>query len=918
MSKIEDYNNKVEYEGFPYLTYIHSHIQKQLNARQIPTHRINVKTAWIKATSGVRILGSNAFKILSSVEQDENDHTKFTFNDLYKTEDEYRPIPGITSINVDYMSKYGGVRKASIFWKANSRSQLERLSPYFLNPGRSVLLEWGWENDLYFYNIKNLELLTQTKESWKIFYDRSLESNGNYDGMLGIIVNNDVSLRQDGGYDIVTEVFSGGSLMYGVNLINQMNIKGANPNDDKLYKETIRSYIENGQLDVDVKNAILGNSSLRYDSYCVTDGGKTFYSWGFIEDKIVSQNLGVEYKDKATKLFKLDSRDKANFLKDKEIQQQGTGITLLDEQVVLPSAKISNHSELRTTNLEVCIIPNNNKYSDILSFEGINEETKETDPSVGYIRHILVNEERVKETFLNNDTLSDALLSLLNQINSACINFWDFSLKMSEPTQEMRVIDANYVTTSLKKLIDSENDNESQQELLKKIYVFETHGGNGIIKNCSFNTKLNDMIAITSIYGQNKSTDDSDKIIVNSDNDSFINIWSDSKVKYEDYFIGTLAYNTNETNIKENISQDNKIKEGKRLREEKQNSDFSEKFKNFLPPPDSTENDDINAMRKRVYGIAGVDGKNAKSEAIVPAEFEISIEGIAGLRIGDIFFMDAVPDIYLRYSVFQITSISQSINSNYWLTSIKAIMRVYDHNFHPAAIRSGNIKAKGLKKRDEKIADVVAKDFYFSQKTNKTQIVLHHTAGGGNGKGVITDWNNRKHRHVGTAFIVNKNGSIENAFNPEYWAYHTGKGINSSRNSIGIEIINWGWITKNSEGNYFRYTGGKVPKGTKLYNFSWRGYDYYEMYTRQQFIATVKLVKRLCKQFNIPRNIITNYDFNGNLVNHNGIISHCNIRTDKWDISPAFNILLFNQLVQDEITENSINENLNLSNIVLT
>ena len=58
-----------------------------------------------------------------------------------------RPLPGVKDVSVEYKGggmKMGATREATINWICWDWEELERLTPHFLSPRRSVLLEWGW------------------------------------------------------------------------------------------------------------------------------------------------------------------------------------------------------------------------------------------------------------------------------------------------------------------------------------------------------------------------------------------------------------------------------------------------------------------------------------------------------------------------------------------------------------------------------------------------------------------------------------------------------------------------------------------------------------------------------------------------------------------------------------------------------
>ena len=74
----------------------------------------------------------------------------------------------------------------------------------------------------------------------------------------------------------------------------------------------------------------------------------------------------------------------------------------------------------------------------------------------------------------------------------------------------------------------------------------------------------------------------------------------------------------------------------------------------------------------------------------------------------------------------------------------------------------------------------------------------------------------------------------------------------------------------------------------------WRGYKYFAKYSPDQIKSVIVLVQTLSYYFDIPLNVITHMDFDKDLaMKHKGILSHCNVREDKSDISPAFSLTDF-------------------------
>lgn len=179
----------------------------------------------------------------------------------------------------------------------------------------------------------------------------------------------------------------------------------------------------------------------------------------------------------------------------------------------------------------------------------------------------------------------------------------------------------------------------------------------------------------------------------------------------------------------------------------------------------------------------------------------------------------------------------------------------------------------------------------------KNHIVLHHTVSKSE-KGVYEWWCNDG-KKVATAYVVDKDGKIYEYFDPKYWSYHLGGKAAKCHNinSIGIEIANEGALTFKDD-NYFWFNGKNKYLGN-VFEYEWRGVKYWAEYSKEQFNSVVELIIYLCDKFNIPKVVYDKLDFNFDLLdNFRGIISHCNVRNDKTDISPAFNLQHLKQLIE--------------------
>lgn len=153
------------------------------------------------------ILGYDVYNNPHTLNFENNTRTNISLNDS-KTTPILIPPPGIVSIETNIQKER--VRKAVINWKCYSFAQLEYMTPYFLTPGISMIVEFGWNH----FNLESILNLIDTAELRNLFqdgaplYDKILKSNGMYDVTFGIVANFEFSSQDGITYDCRTEVYS--------------------------------------------------------------------------------------------------------------------------------------------------------------------------------------------------------------------------------------------------------------------------------------------------------------------------------------------------------------------------------------------------------------------------------------------------------------------------------------------------------------------------------------------------------------------------------------------------------------------------------------------------------------------------------------------------------------------------------------
>ena len=154
------------------------------------------------------------------------------FDDIYKdpfrTGDDnssYRPMPGITALDVTYAGTLGALKKATISFKCYTLDDLERLEKLYMYPGLRLLVEWGWsintadeDADRKSTRISPLDLTAENMKSTATIYThiqtQRMQSGGCYDGLFGTITNFNWSVNKDLSFNCTTKISDFGDSIF--------------------------------------------------------------------------------------------------------------------------------------------------------------------------------------------------------------------------------------------------------------------------------------------------------------------------------------------------------------------------------------------------------------------------------------------------------------------------------------------------------------------------------------------------------------------------------------------------------------------------------------------------------------------------------------------------------------------------------
>lgn len=198
---------------------------------------------------------------------------------------------------------------------------------------------------------------------------------------------------------------------------------------------------------------------------------------------------------------------------------------------------------------------------------------------------------------------------------------------------------------------------------------------------------------------------------------------------------------------------------------------------------------------------------------------------------------------------------------------------------------------------------------YLKTVTEKTMIVLHHTAGNSSAPSTIQMWDNDDRGRIATCVVISGKGQSKNtfdgeicqAFSSKYWGYHLGlkqdifkaKGVpykSIDPMSIAVEICNWGPLTKEGD-KFFNYVDREVPLDQVCeLEKPYKGHKYYHAYTDAQIESLRQLLVYWGETYGIDLTYseedMWSISLKG-LKGENGVYTHNSFRKDKSDIYPC-------------------------------
>jgi hypothetical protein len=135
-------------------------------------------------------------------------------------------------------------------------------------------------------------------------------------------------------------------------------------------------------------------------------------------------------------------------------------------------------------------------------------------------------------------------------------------------------------------------------------------------------------------------------------------------------------------------------------------------------------------------------------------------------------------------------------------------------------------------------------------------------------------------------------------YNPKYYSDFLGL-KDADRQSVSVVLENMGYLFPTPERKYINWLNEECEEGDVV-AYDYMGYSHWERFPEEQVESTVRLCRKLCEEFNIPKTCIDFHPYHKETIKFKGIVFRSNYIEDSSDTNPLFDIEKFNEMLNEK------------------
>lgn len=550
---------------------------------------------------------------------------------LYSKNNNYLPHAALKDVKITNEGQFGSLRKATFNYTVYNKNQLDYYEKAFMIPGRPIEIFYGWSNS---------------------------HSNTNVSKFKGLIYNFSYNVTDDGSFDCAGEAVGEGYFISALNLNSEIK------NDNEIKDEKDSTLLVNNiftLIDSNIKKALKDGDTDYYPDYHLAKFSNIKESSN--KDKLNQQNEQAWYIE----LYGLINLINDNLLNDSPVKLTINAISYYDRYI-------------KSADPSVIVFPDKymGKYSDKFTYE-INSNFKLEEPPMVYknpekemtvdIGKVLISVNLINRIIDDNNfnngskglllkPFLDKIFSIIKDNSGGYYNLILMTTVNDANVEDLVIVEVNYLSIPPDVNYDD------------KILTFAPFTKNSIVKSYSLSAALPDTMA-TAMY-LNNSSDINEKVknlFLGNDISPDQNSVDNEEINYDSI---NKQLNTNNfsqifTNSLLELSVNTKTFETFKLVD-----NIEKAANNVAISQDATS---VQSLKTALFTYVNKNEDSPMSNTILlPLTLSLSIEGINGLKFGNIITSTYLPTKYIKHKnkiIFIITKLTDSISDNDWTTDIE-------------------------------------------------------------------------------------------------------------------------------------------------------------------------------------------------------------------------------------------------------
>jgi hypothetical protein len=644
-------------------------VQNEISDRA--TNRINwvaSRFPWISVLSMSSICDAK-YTTLSSIT-----------SDLYESNTFQRPNPVITGLDVKKQGELGTTRRATIKITAFTDSQIVELQKCYFIPGMSVRVEWGWTTnaDLSTMHYPPAGFVRRASTDSVANRLMKVKSAGspNYEGLQGIVANFSYNLNRDNYWECTVEIIAAAEA-FSKTKVNDYSCpecvaEHKNENGDKTVQKKSNLYTYFYLMFEDFFKAVPIYSGLlskvaALDGKTITQTQYKFNAAG--RDENGGEKLSFMEKVSPSAINQPDTVEAFISWSTLEAAVNAYSVPTAADAYIFGriSSKempIAYNRWVTSADPRVCVLPGTVleqqfpaaklRFGKVASCVGTDENGKKAiilDRVMLNVTMLMLELKNVEKQ--GDGSLSVFLLNVLNKVNEACGNLWEFDI-VSTSSDDKAGSEA-YPTLTV---IDTKMAIKGSTSIT---YLIPSTPTNSVLRDMKLDMKLTDSMKTQALY----ANVDVETAIVTAGGggcDNGFKLFRQGSVK-------NLAMG--QTPDKPKCNECKTFNSGVAI------PGHAELMTNLQK--DITD-DTVTAVKSELIRLYGLDASTAGSDQHcqgmpVPFEFNCTMDGIGGFVFGQLISCDRIPQQIRDNFDFQVTSVEHSITPNDWTTTINTIAR---------------------------------------------------------------------------------------------------------------------------------------------------------------------------------------------------------------------------------------------------